>query len=410
MHYLTRIKPFLTFVFALFCLASVESLAADIQLAWDPNPETDLAGYKVYYGLAPGNYSVAVNLGNQTTYTVAGLASGTYYFVVTAYNSAGLESDVSNEVSATIGVSATLSLVATPGSENVTVNWSGVTNPTLTDWIGRYSPGGGDGSYGEWKYSSSCAQSPGGSARSSGSCTFALPAAAGNYEYRLFANGSYVRLGISNTITISGAGSGPTLTANPNSITPGGAVALGWSGVGNATVTDWIGRYAPGAANDAYSDWKYTSTCAQSYGGTPRSSGSCSFTMPLITETSEFRLFAGGSYTRLTTSNSVTTAEAGTPTLTAGPGAVGPGGTVTLIWNGVGGATAGDWIGCYFAGGGSGQGWMYTSSCSHNAGASGALSGSCVFTMPGTPGAYEFHLFANNGFTLLAKSGVVAVN
>jgi hypothetical protein len=71
---------------------------------------------------------------------------------------------------------------------------------------------------------------------------------------------------------------------------------------------------------------------------------------------------------------------------------------------------AADWIACYFTVGGSGQGWMYTSSCSQSAGASGALSGSCVFTMPGTPGTYEFNLFANNGFTLVAKSGVVAVN
>ncbi len=230
MHYLlARVKAFLKVVPALFCLAlSIESFAADIQLAWDPNPETNLAGYKVYYGLAPGNYSVAINLGNQTTYTVTGLAVGTYYFVVTAYNTSGLESDASNEVSATIGVSATLSLVATPGSGNVTVSWSGVTSPTVTDWIGRYSTGAGDGSYGEWKYSSSCAQSPGSSPRSSGSCVFALPTVAGTYEYRLFANGTYVRLGTSNIITVSGSGggsgggSGPRTYGNPDSVTPGG--------------------------------------------------------------------------------------------------------------------------------------------------------------------------------------------
>jgi hypothetical protein len=202
---ITSAKALLKVVPALFCLAfSIESFAADIQLAWDPNPEANLAGYKVYYGLAPGNYGVAINLGNQTTYTVTGLAVGTYYFVVTAYNTLGLESDASNEVSATIGVSATLSLGATPGSGNVTVSWSGVTNPTLTDWIGRYSTGGGDGSYGEWKYSSSCALSPGSSPRSSGSCILALPTVAGTYEYRLFASGSYVRLGTSSIITVSG--------------------------------------------------------------------------------------------------------------------------------------------------------------------------------------------------------------
>jgi hypothetical protein len=326
MHYLTRIKVFVTVAFALFGLASVESFAADIQLAWDPNPETNLAGYKLYYGLAPGNYGVAIDLGNQTTYTVTGLAAGTYYFVVTAYNTSGLESDASNEVSATIGVPPTLSLVATLGSGDITVSWGGITSPTLTDWIGRYRPGGGDGSYGDWKYSSSCAQSPGSSPRSSGSCVFAQPTTGGPYEFRLFANASYLRLATSNMIVLSGNEGSAALTATPGSVTPAGAVALDWSGVGNATVADWIGRYAPGAANDAYSDWEYTSTCAQSSGGTPRSSGSCTFTMSLTPDTSEFRLFAGGSYTRLATSNAITVAGGSTATLMAGPASWGQAG------------------------------------------------------------------------------------
>jgi hypothetical protein len=74
------------------------------------------------------------------------------------------------------------------------------------------------------------------------------------------------------------------------------------------------------------------------------------------------------------------------------------------------GATPFDWIGCNLTAEGSGYGWLYTSSCSQSAGASGALSGSCIFTMPGAAGTYEFRLHANNGFTLLAKTGVVAVN
>jgi hypothetical protein len=30
--------------------------------------------------------------------------------------------------------------------------------------------------------------------------------------------------------------------------------------------------------------------------------------------------------------------------------------------------------------------------------------------MPNTPGTYEFRLFANDGYTLLAKSGTVTVS
>ena len=68
-------------------------------LAWDANTETDLAGYKIYYGTASGQYASVVDVGNQTTYTLAGLQVGrTYYISATAYNTSGLESSHSNEV------------------------------------------------------------------------------------------------------------------------------------------------------------------------------------------------------------------------------------------------------------------------------------------------------------------------
>ncbi|MBZ5499715.1 MAG: fibronectin type III domain-containing protein [Acidobacteriia bacterium] len=86
----------------LMWLAPAPLLAADVTLAWDPNSETDLAGYKVYYGTSPRTYGAPISLGKQTTFTVTGLSLGTYYFAVTAYNTAGLESGFSNEVSTTI--------------------------------------------------------------------------------------------------------------------------------------------------------------------------------------------------------------------------------------------------------------------------------------------------------------------
>ncbi|MEO5657789.1 MAG: fibronectin type III domain-containing protein [Nitrospiria bacterium] len=76
--------------------------AADAILSWDPNPETDLGGYKVYYGTASGAYGAPLTVGNTTTSTVGGLGPGTYYFSVTAYNTSGNESGFSNEVSKTI--------------------------------------------------------------------------------------------------------------------------------------------------------------------------------------------------------------------------------------------------------------------------------------------------------------------
>jgi hypothetical protein len=68
----------------------------------DGTPLTDLVGYKVYMGTSSGNYTTVVNIGNVTTYVVNNLAPGTYYFVVTAYDSSNIESSFSNEASKTI--------------------------------------------------------------------------------------------------------------------------------------------------------------------------------------------------------------------------------------------------------------------------------------------------------------------
>jgi hypothetical protein len=60
---------------------------------------SDLAGYKVYYGTSPGVYTSIV-VGNVTSYPLVGLTKGkTYYFTVTAYDTAGLESDYAPVVS-----------------------------------------------------------------------------------------------------------------------------------------------------------------------------------------------------------------------------------------------------------------------------------------------------------------------
>ncbi|OEU63361.1 MAG: hypothetical protein BBJ57_13710 [Desulfobacterales bacterium PC51MH44] len=77
--------------------------AAQITLAWDPNTESDIAGYKVHHGTSSSNYSSSVDVGNTTKYTLTGLQEGsTYYFAVTAYDYSGNESVFSPELIHTI--------------------------------------------------------------------------------------------------------------------------------------------------------------------------------------------------------------------------------------------------------------------------------------------------------------------
>jgi hypothetical protein len=70
----------------------------------DGSALTDLAGYKIYYGTSQGDYpnQITINNPGTTTYVVENLAPNTWYFVTTSFNSSGMESDYSNEVSRTI--------------------------------------------------------------------------------------------------------------------------------------------------------------------------------------------------------------------------------------------------------------------------------------------------------------------
>ena len=65
---------------------------------------TNLAGYTVYYGTSPGSLTQTVKITNPglTAYTIPNLPSGTWYFAVSAYSSAGVESGRTTTVSTTI--------------------------------------------------------------------------------------------------------------------------------------------------------------------------------------------------------------------------------------------------------------------------------------------------------------------
>ena len=91
--------------------AALSQAAASTMLTWqspalnaDGSPLTDLAAFKVYWGTTPGTYSQSTKISNAAarSYTVSGLTKGTWYFVVTALNSKGVESPYSNVWSKTV--------------------------------------------------------------------------------------------------------------------------------------------------------------------------------------------------------------------------------------------------------------------------------------------------------------------
>jgi hypothetical protein len=108
--FLRRLLLFLPLAAALLLTAAGPASAASLRLSWEPNQESDLAGYRLHYGTSSRSYSSIVPLGNRTNHVVAGLAAGTtYYFAVTAHDVKDQESGFSNEASWTAPASVEVS-------------------------------------------------------------------------------------------------------------------------------------------------------------------------------------------------------------------------------------------------------------------------------------------------------------
>jgi hypothetical protein len=73
-------------------------------IAWNANPEADLAGYRLYQHDAANQWKAPVLLAKtSTSYTTPTLIPGTWFFLLTAIDVAGNESLPSQKVSKVIG-------------------------------------------------------------------------------------------------------------------------------------------------------------------------------------------------------------------------------------------------------------------------------------------------------------------
>ena len=70
----------------------------------DGTPLTNLAGFRIYYGRMSQIYDYQIEIENPgvTTYLVEGLEPGDWYFAAAAYDSNGVRSDYSIEVTKSI--------------------------------------------------------------------------------------------------------------------------------------------------------------------------------------------------------------------------------------------------------------------------------------------------------------------
>ena len=146
MFHLTR--SILTIIFLLVIAAATGSAQTDsITLTWNPNTESNLAGYNLYYkkdtsgppydgtGLDQDNSPITIYLSDRTNennrlsdnnnpeFDLTGMVDGvTYYMALTAFNNEGLESGYSNEVSYTHQAPVDLDHVEIEGPQTVPEN------------------------------------------------------------------------------------------------------------------------------------------------------------------------------------------------------------------------------------------------------------------------------------------------
>jgi len=124
---------------------------SSLEISWNANSEPDIAKYLVYFGTSPGSHPTVRNAGPSTTYTLQGLTLGvTYYVVVSAVNTSGVEGSPSTEASGAphsffgIAPPRTIEdLMVTQSGNDLILTWGAVTTsiygtPTTVDHYNIY--------------------------------------------------------------------------------------------------------------------------------------------------------------------------------------------------------------------------------------------------------------------------------
>jgi hypothetical protein len=256
------------------------------------------------------------------------------------------------------------------------------------DWLAFAATGAANGSYLQFTYV--------GAGVTTRTWTVTAPSTPGTYEFRLFKQGSFVRLATSPAVTVTGPPApSPTLTVNTTTATAGNPVTVTLTN-GPGGASDWLALAASSAP-----DTSYVQSVTVGAGVTTRT---WTVNMPSTPGTYEFRLFLDGGFTRAATSPAITVgaAPAGGPELTVSTTTATFGASVTVtLTNGLGGST--DWL-AFAATGASNNSYLQFTYVG-----AGVTTRTWTVTVPSTAGTYEFRLFKQGTFTRIATSPTVTV-
>jgi hypothetical protein len=243
--------------------------------------------------------------------------------------------------------------------------------------------------------------------------TITTPATGGDYEFRLFRGGTFTRIATSPTVTVTGppppppppppSPDPPTLTVSTTVASPGTPITVTMTN-GTGVWNDWLAFARVGDPNGTYLNWRNV--------GAGNITLAWTINLPAAAGSYEFRLFRGGTFTRIATSPTVTVTGAlpppppppspDPPTLTVSTTVANPGAPVTVtmtngtgVWN--------DWLAFARVGDPNGTYLKW-----RNVG-TGNITLAWTVNMPATTGTYEFRLFRGGTFTRIATSPAISV-
>jgi hypothetical protein len=127
-----RLRLLILISIALTLLAPIAH-AFKVTLEWDANQEPDIAGYKVYMGSQSRSYDATFNAGFATQQNIQPLEPGhVYYFAITAYDSNGLESAFSDEITYIVPLDGTNACLVP-----IQMTFSAASSPVVIKFVGQ---------------------------------------------------------------------------------------------------------------------------------------------------------------------------------------------------------------------------------------------------------------------------------
>jgi RHS repeat-associated protein len=184
---------------------------------------------------------------------------------------------------------------------------------TPTDWVGLYTAGTYDWNLLDYRFMNSTQTEPT-VGHTSGTVSFPLPLAPGDYEFRFFANHTWQRIAVSGIVTLRY----DTVLAVNGVVSPAATAARAGSTVsisitdGPGTTSDWVGLYAAGAGDWFDLDYRFMNS-TQIEPATGQTSGTVSFPLPSTPGDYEFRFFAHHTWQRVAVTGIVTAVSDGIP-------------------------------------------------------------------------------------------------